>query len=315
MALLLVDLQQVHQALLGHGRRRAAPDQRDHLVDPVDRLEQRPDDVRPLLRLAQQVAGAPDDDVDLVGDPVPDQLVQPQRAGHPVDQREHVRAERLLQLGVLVQVVEHDLGDRVPLEHDHQPLPGPPAGLVAQLGDPVDPAVPDQLGDLGRQVVRVHLVGEFGDDQAGAAAPVLIHGDDGPHGDGAAAGPVGLLDPAAADDQRPGGEVRALDPLDQRGQQLLIGGVEVLQVPLDPGRDLAQVVRRDLGGHADRDPLRPVDQEVGEPAGQHHRLVGTPVVVGPDIDGVLVDVAQHLHRQRREAALGVPHGGRRVVPW
>jgi hypothetical protein len=137
---------------------------------------------------------------------------------------------------------------------------------------------------------------------------------DGPHGDGAAAGAVGLLDPAAADDQRAGGEVRALDPLDQRAQQLLIGGVEVLQVPLDPGRDLAQVVRRDLGGHADRDPLRPVDEQVGEPAGQHDRLAGTPVVVGPDIDGVLVDVAQHLHRQRREAALGVPHGGRRVVP-
>ena len=200
--LLLVDLQQVHQALLGRGRRLAAPDQRDHLVDPVDGLEQRPDDVRPLLGAAQQVAGAPDDDLDLVGDPVPDQLVQPQRAGHPVDQREHVRAERLLQLGVLVQVVEHDLGDRIPLEHDHQPLPGPAAGLVAQLGDPADPAVADQLGDLGGQVVRVNLVREFGDHQGGAAAAVLLHVHHGPHGDRATPGPVGVLDAAAADDQR-----------------------------------------------------------------------------------------------------------------
>ena len=131
--------------------------------------------MRPLLGLAQQVPGTPDDDLDLVRDPVPDQLVQPQGARHPVDQREHVRAERLLQLGVLVQVVQHDLGDRVPLEHDHQPLAGPPAGLVTQVGDPADPAVPDQLGDLGGQVVRVDLVGQLGDDQAGTAALVLLH--------------------------------------------------------------------------------------------------------------------------------------------
>ena len=73
--------------------------------------------------------------------------------------------------------------------------------------------------------------------------------------------------PRRPDDQAAGGEVRALDPLDQRLEQLLVGGLEVVQVPLGAGGDLAQVVRRDLGGHADRDPLRAVDQQVGEPAG------------------------------------------------
>ena len=110
-----------------------------------------------------------------------------------------------------------------------------------------------------------------------------------------------------------GGEVRALDPLDERLQQFLVGGVEVVEVPLDPVGDLAQVVRRDLGGHADRDPLGAVDQQVGEPAGQDDRLGCPAVVVRPEIDGVLVDVPEHLHRQRRQPALGVPHGGRRVV--
>ena len=80
-----------------------------------------------------------------------------------------------------------------------------------------------------------------------------------------------------------------------------------------PARDLAQVVRRDLGGHADRDPLGPVDQQVGEPARQHHGLGRAAVVVLPEVDGVLVDVPQHLHRQRGEAALGVAHGRGRVV--
>ena len=118
----LVDLEQRHQALLGLGRRRAGPDQRDDLVDPVDGLEQRGDDVQPLLRLAQPEPGAPDDDLDLVRHPVPDHLVQAQGARHAVDQRQHVGAERVLQLGVLVQVVQHDLGYRVPLQHDDQAL-------------------------------------------------------------------------------------------------------------------------------------------------------------------------------------------------
>ena len=110
-----------------------------------------------------------------------------------------------------------------------------------------------------------------------------------------------------------GREVRALDPLDQRVEQLLVGGLEVLQVPLHAGRDLAQVVRRDLGGHADRDALGAVDQQVGEPGRQHDRLGRAAVVVRAEIDSVLVDVPQHLHRQRGEPALGVPHGRGRVV--
>ena len=38
------------------------------------------------------------------------------------DQGQHVGAEVGLQLGVLEEVVEDDAGDRVPLEHDDQPL-------------------------------------------------------------------------------------------------------------------------------------------------------------------------------------------------
>ena len=64
-------------------------------------------------------------------------------------------------------------------------------------------------------------------------------------------------------------------------------------------------MRRDVRRHPDRDPRPAVDQQVRDPGRQYGRLLGTAVVVRPEIDGVLVDVRQHLHRQRREPAFGV----------
>ena len=102
-------------------------------------------------------------------DVVPDELGEVERARHAVDQRQHVGAERLLQLGVLVEVVQHHLGDRVALEHQHEPHAGTAAGLVADVGDAGELALLDQLGDALGEVVRVDLVGQLGDDEAGAA--------------------------------------------------------------------------------------------------------------------------------------------------
>ncbi len=77
--------------------------------------------------------------------------------------------------------------------------------------------------------------------------------------------------------------------------------------------DLAEVVRRDVGRHADRDTRRAVDQQVRNP-GRHDRRLGLrTVVVVDEVDGFLVDVGQHLVRDLGHANLGVTHGGRRVA--
>ena len=86
-----------------------------------------------------------------------------QRARHAVDQRQHVGAEVGLQLGVLEQVVEHDPGDGVALEHDDQALAGAARGVVADVGDALDLAGVGELGDLQREVVGVDHVGQLGD--------------------------------------------------------------------------------------------------------------------------------------------------------
>ena len=193
----LVDVEQFHQAAPSGLGGRGRPDERDYGVQLVQRLEQAAQDVDAFLGLAEQVLSAPDDDFDLVLDVIRDELVQPQRARHAVDDREHVRAERRLQLGVLEQVVQHDLGDRVPLEGDHDPHTDAIGRFVVDVGDPRDPALAGQLRDGLDEVVGIDLIGQLGRHQDGAAFDVLL--------DATArirwAGRSVPLDPVTADDE------------------------------------------------------------------------------------------------------------------
>ena len=77
--------------------------------------------------------------------------------------------------------------------------------------------------------------------------------------------------------------------------------------------DLVEVVGRDVGGHADRDPLRAVDEQVGEPGGEHRGLLHLPRVVVLEVDRVLPDPLEEVVGQLGEPALGVPGGAWRVV--
>ena len=93
------------------------------------------------------------------------------------------------------------------------------------------------------------------------------------------------------------------------GQRLVL----VLKRPVHAFGHLAHVVRRNIGGHTHGDAGGAVDQQVREAGRQYSRFLGFAVVVGHEVDGVLVDVAHHLHGQRGHTAFGVTHGGGRVV--
>ena len=113
----------------------------------------------------------------------------------------------------------------------------------------------------------------------------------------AAALAVGLQDAVAAEDDGAGREVRALDDGGQCGE-VEIGVVDQGHGGVD---DLAQIVRRDVGRHADGDAAGAVDQQVRELRRQDRRLLAALVVVGPEVDRVLVDVGQ-----QRVGDLGQP---------
>ena len=103
-----------------------------------------------------------------------------------------------------------------------------------------------------------------------------------------------------------------------------VGSLDVLREALDvdhrvvdhrhdPADDLGEVVRWNVRRHADRDARRAVDEEVREPRREDRRLTPGFVVVRDEVDGVGVDVPEHLRRNSREAALRVPHGACRIA--
>src|SRR6476661_11283507 len=216
----LIDVEQLHQPAPSRLGGRRSPDERDYGVQLVQRLEQAAQDVDAFLGLAEQVSGAPDDDFDLVLDVMRDELVEAQRARHTVDDREHVRAEGRLQLGVLEQVVQHHLRHAVARQRDDDAHADAVGALVVDRPDAADLLLVDQPGDRLDEVVGVHLVRQFGDDQDRVVPLVLLDLDDRAHADRTASRAVRILDAVAADDQRLGREVRALDELDGLFEQL-----------------------------------------------------------------------------------------------
>ena len=265
--------------------------------------------MRPVPRLAQLEQRAPRDHLAAMAQEVLQHLLEIQRSRLAIHQRHHVDAEHALHLGVLVEVVEHDLRHFVALQfhhHAHAIL----VGLVAELGDALQFLVLHQFGDLFQQPRLVDLVGKLGNHQP-VAAGVRIGFDLGAcaHIDAAAAGGIGLDDAAGAVDEARGGKIRARHVLHQATD----GDVRVVDEG-DAGIDgLGQAVGRNVGGHAHSDAGRTVDQEVRQARRQHGRFVFRFVVVGHEIDGFLVDIGEHFVGDARHAHFGVTHGRRGVA--
>ena len=160
--------------------------------------------------------------------------------------------------------------------------------LVVDVADALELSGLHQLGDAGGGDRDRRLVRHLGDDDLVGARALFDLGD-GAEADRALPGGVGVDDPLAAHDQPAGGEVGAL----HEGHQVLRRGLGVVD-EVDRGVDhLAEVVRRDVGGHADGDALAAVDQQVREPRREHDRLHLVARVVVDEVDRVLADAVEH----------------------
>ena len=288
------------------------PDERDHLVEVVERDQEALQHVRAGLGPAKLVLGPADDYLALMADVVLDALLEAQRPRHAVDERDHVDAEGGLHRRVLVELVQHHGGGvAAALELDHEPH-ARAVGLVAEIRDARDLLLADEVGDLRDQPAVAALFDhewQLGDDDRLLDALDRLDMRLGAHLDRAAPRGVGVPDPLAAHDQCAPREVRPLHVLHEVVDRRL-GVVEERE---QRRAHLAEVVRRDRGRHADGDALRAVHEQVREPGRQHERLLRLLVVVGPEFDRLGLDVAEHLGGEPVEPSLRIAHRSRRVV--
>src|SRR5262249_15624812 len=135
-----------------------------------------------------------------------DGLDEPHPLGLAVHHRQQDHTEALLHLGVLVQLVEDDLGLGAALEFYHD-AHAVATGLVADVAHVVDGLIVNHLGDASHQCCLVDLVGNFGNDDRFAALRHVFNTGFSAHGESSAPSLVGVLDSAAAVYVSAGGEV------------------------------------------------------------------------------------------------------------
>ena len=253
-------------------------------------------DVFALAGLVEEEGGAAADYVDAVVDEGVDGLVEGKLLGLAVVDGQEDHGEAFLHLGVLVELVEDDFVLRAALEFDDD-AHAVAVGLIADVGDVVDDFFVDELGDALDEVGLVDLVGDLGDDDGLASAGDLLEAALGAHHEAAATGLVGLGDVGAAVDEAAGGEVGTLDVLE--GDFEVGAGFGLLALEEGDGgvEGFGEVVRRDVGRHADGDAGAAVDDEVGDAGGEDGGLGGGLVVVGDEVYGVVIDVGEHFARR------------------
>ena len=297
-----------HQRGARRARVRRRPDQADHFVDIGHRDRQADLDVRRVARLGEQIFGAPRHDFLAEVEEGDQHVLEIHHLRATAVQRDHVRAEARLHRGEAPELIEHHVCDRFALELDDD-AHAVAIELVAQVRDSLQFLLANEFGDLLDQRRLVDLIRDFRDDQRFAILAQGLGVDLGAHDDRAAPGVIGGADAGAAENRAPGREIRPGNMF----HQILDGHVRLVHQREQSVDRLAQIVRRDIGRHADRDAARAVDEQVGKARRQNRGLELLLVVVRLEVDRVLVEVLQQGHRDLLEPRFGVPRGCRRVA--
>ncbi len=155
----------------------------------------------------------------------------------------------------------------------------------------------------------VDLVGNFGDDDVLAVLADFLDGGFGAHDEAAAAGAIGGFNAFPARDVGARWKIRARDDL----HHFLERGIGLFDQQNGGIHDFAQVVRRDVGGHADGDAAGAVDQEIRNARGENDRLFAGLIEVRDEIDGFFFQVGENVFRNFGQSRFGVPHGRRWIA--
>ena len=293
-----------HQCCLGHRGGWGVADDGDEIVDVGQCHGQAFQHMTAVARLAQLKHGAACDHFPAMLQEDLDQILQVAQLGLTIHQRHHVHAEGVLQLGLLVQVVQHHLRHFAALEFDHQAHAGL-VGLVLDVADAFDFLLVHQLGHTLLQRLFVDLIGQLINDDGLALATIdVLKVHLGTHHHATTAGAITFLDAVDAVDDAGGGEIRRWHDF----HQIVHAGFWVVQQVQACIHHFIQIVRRNVRGHAHGNTGRAVHQQIGQAGWKRQRFAFGAVIVGAEIHGFLVDITQHFVGNLGQTNFRVTHG-------
>src|SRR6266851_2100327 len=230
-------------------------DDADHVVEMIQRDLVPEQNMLALFGFLQLEDCAAPDHVDAVLDKELDHRDQAQLARLPANNGEQDHAERFLHLRVFEKIVQDELRLFTALQLDDD-THAFARGFISHVGNAFELFRLHQFGNALDQPRFVHLVRNFGDDDAFAVFGGFFDGCLSAHDEAAAPGFVRSFNAVAPRDVRSGRKIRPRHNFHYFFQRR----VGLFDQQNRRVHNLTQVVRRDVRGHADGDAASPIYQ-------------------------------------------------------
>ena len=312
LSLNIGQLKPVHQLLLGDLYVLRSADYTDHFVDIIQRLQKTFQDMSPLLRLVEIVLRSSGHNIFLMCQIIVEHLIQVQnfrlQASFVRNQTEQIYTKCILKLRMFKQLIENNIRVGVFSQIDLN-THAFSAGMVIQIDNTFDLFVTDQLCDLFDQTRFVDQIRKFGHNDTGTPVRKRLNVRHRTYTDLTAACAIRLFNTPASEDGGTRRKIRTLDDI----EDLFHGGLPVfLDDVVDDLYDridhFFQVMRRNVCGHTDRNTRSTVYQKVRVSRRQNNRLPLRLIKVWLEIDGIFIDIRQHLHRNLAQPCFRISHG-------
>ena len=180
-----------HKPLTRLGSAWAGATDRDHLIKAGNRDKLPLEDMRAALGLAQIILGSTTNHLHAVAYKTFKHFLDGEDSGAAIHQSQKNNAGGFLQGGILVKLIEDQVGIVSLFEVHHQPdrFPAPLARLIPDIRNPFDSFILHQLANFLGKRVSGCLKGYFPDDDM-RASPLLFNITSSPQSDPASTGRV-----------------------------------------------------------------------------------------------------------------------------
>ncbi len=169
-----------------------------------------------------------------------------------------------------------------------------------------------KLGDLLDQAGFVYQIRKLCHNDAVLAVVHRLNVGNCTNTDLAASGAVCLADTGSTHNNTSGRKIRSLDDSHQLINSRFLALYIVIDQPYNCFNHFCQIVRRDIGRHTNCDTSRTVYQKIRKTGWKNARFTLSLIVVWHEINGVFVQIIDHVRSDLGKSCLCVSHCGSSV---